>query len=329
MGQQNELNKINKRNYKKIIVFLVILNFVTIGFFVYKNRPSALRNTINPYPLIDLSRSFVSQEHYLVNIQLLREKMRAMVDEFGADSVSIYIEYLNTGGNISINPNLYIWPASLTKLPLAIAVIKKIENGEWDWQNELVIMPGDNNDKSGDVKNPLSEYPVGTRFTIEKLLDELLVNSDNTAYYVLLRNLHQDDLKEVIQALGVEALFTEEGRVSAKEYSRIFRSLFTASYLSRENSEKILEWLDASVFDEFLSRGVADNILFPHKYGIDDNLKAYSDSGIVYIPNRPYIISVMVQGDENKPYKEEKKRVALFMEKVSREVYEYFFKANY
>ncbi len=308
--------------FKFVILLLIITNFITGGFLIYEKFFKI--SFKDQYPLLDFSRNFIAQEHYIVNLQQLREKIREMANEFGNDSVSVYIEYLNTGANISINPDIYIWPASLTKVPLAMAVVKKIEKGEWEFYNELVLMPGDANDKSGDNTNLLSSYPIGTRFTIEKLLEELLVNSDNTAYYILLRNLHQDDLKAVIQEIGMEALFTQEGKISSKEYSRILRSLYTASFLSCENSEKILEWLGSSKFNGFLSKGIGENVLFAHKYGEEDQLRAYSDSGIVYISDRPYIISVMVQGDEDKSFEQEQERAAIFMENVSKEAYEYF-----
>lgn len=318
----------NRKVHFKIIIFLVILNIISLSFFLYKTNPKTIREIENPYPLVDFSRSFISQEHYIVNIQPLRESVREIAREFGEENVSVYIEFLNTGANIAINPDVYVWPASLTKVPLAMAVVKKIEKKEWEFHNELVLMPGDANDRSGDGENPLSEYPVGTRFTLQKLLEELLVNSDNTAYYILLRNLHQDDLKEVVQSLGMEALFSQEGKISSKEYSRILRSLYTASFLSRENSEKILELLAESPFDNFLAREIPGDIVFPHKYGVEDQERAYSDSGIVYIPKRPYIISVMVQGDPSGFYRDEQEKAGLFMSEISKEAYQYFLTAQ-
>jgi len=314
---------VREKKYYYIIAVLLIVNMVTAGFLYYRTRPDSLRHIENPHPFIDFSRNFIAQEHYLTTINPLRETIKSMANEYHGKT-SIYIEYLNTGANISVNPEMYVWPASLTKVPLAMAVMNKIEDGDWELYSELVLMPGDSNSRSGDITDPLSEFPVGTSFTIEKLLEELLVHSDNTAYYILLRNLHQDDLKEVIQALGMEALFSEEGKISAKEYSRILRALYAASFLSREHSEMILEWLAQSSFHEFLSAGMPTDVIFAHKYGIDDSLNAYADSGIVYIPNRPYIISVMVQGDPNVSYQQEKKNAAAFMASVSKTVYEYF-----
>lgn len=251
-----------------------------------------------------------------------------MVTSYERGKVSIYIEYLNTGANISINPDVYIWPASLTKVPLALAVAKKIEKEEWEYHNELVLMRGDANQYSGDSENPLSEYPIGTRFTIETLLKELLVNSDNTAYYILLRNLHEDDLKEVVDSLGMDQLFAPDGRISTKEYTRILRALYTASFLNRENSQKVLTWLTEAQFHSFLSAGLPEDVLFAHKYGEDDKLRAYSDSGIVYLENRPYIIAVMMQSDGSEPYEEAQEHAAVFMKTVSAEVFQFFSSAK-
>lgn len=325
---KNSTQSSQKKDKKTLIItviagFLLVSNIVSV-FIFFSINSHRVERFIAQFPFIDPSRHLISQNDYIVNIQPLREKVRKMASEFEGGSVSIYIEFLNTGANISINQDNYILPASLTKVPLALAVMKKIEHGEWSLDSELVLMPGDANAFSGDGEDPLSEFPVGTRFTVDTLLQELLINSDNTAYYILLRNLHQDDLKLVIQAIGLENLFTQDGKISAKEYSRLLRSLYTASFLTRVNSQYILSTLDNATFAQFLKSGVPEEIPFPHKYGEDDSVRVYSDSGIVYVPNRPFIISVMVQADPTQPYESEQERVALFMQEIARESYEFF-----
>ena len=326
MNNASDLDKAKQKNriYLIIAALGITAGVFFAGLFFWSQRPSAIQSFENPYPLIDPARSFIAQENYITTLQPLREKLRAMAGEFDSDSVSVYVEFLNTGANISINSDNYIWPASLAKIPLALAVMKKVESGDWKLSNELVLLPGDKNTESGDAENPLDEYPTGTRFTIETLLKELLVNSDNTAFFILGRNLHDDEIKQVVDGLGLEELFSAEGRVSAKEYSRLFRALYTASFLNREHSEMLLQWLDDSPFNEFLSRDIPESVPFPHKYGEKINLNVYADSGIVYIPNRPYIITVLVQGDETAPFEKEKARAAEFMRAVSRYAYNYF-----
>lgn len=327
MKSSNKSVKLPQHKKKNIYIYLAIFfcitNIVTILIF-FNISSHRVDRFISRFPLIDPSRHLISQSDYIVNIQPLRERVRELAAEFGNDSVSIYIESLNTGANIAINQNNYILPASLTKVPLALAVIKKIENGAWDFNSELVLMPGDANAFSGDKDNPLSEFPIGTRFTVDTLLQELLINSDNTAYYIFLRNLHQDDLRLVIEAIGLEQLFSQEGKISAKEYSRLLRALYTASFLNRDNSQYVLSALDKATFVEFLRSGVPDDVHFPHKYGENDTARVYSDSGIVYVPNRPFIISVMVQANPEQSYESEQARAASFMQTVARESYEFF-----
>lgn len=306
--------------YKISIVFLIVV-FFGIIFFIRGHTPTI---TNNPYPLIDFARNFISQKDYIPNIQPIREKIKKMAQEFGNDNVSIYIEFLNTGANISINQDLYIWPASLSKLPFAIVVMKKVEDDIWSLDNELVLTSEDADGNSGDISNLLSDNKVGTRFTIEELLKATLVDSDNTAHNILLRNISKTELRDIIDAVGLERLFAPDGKVSAKEYSRLFRMLYTASYLDREHSQKILEYLNESTFGLFLKAGVPKEIIFPHKYGENIAYSVYADSGIVYLPNRPYLISVMVQGNPKEDPEKEEKRVATFITSVSKEVYDYF-----
>ncbi|MDQ5970688.1 MAG: beta-lactamase class [Patescibacteria group bacterium] len=308
------------RCYLIVIVFLIISNIFSIFWFIDAKNDLE----INEYKYIDIARNFIDQEDFIVNLQPIRDKVNQMSKDFGEDKVSIYLEFLNTGANISVNKENYIWPASLTKLPVAMATMKKVEDGEWQLNNELVLMSGDANIDSGNIDSMLAKNPVGTRFTIEHLLKELLTNSDNTAYNILMRNLSADELNQVKNELGIEVLFDESGRMSAKEYSRIFRALYTSSFLKRVNSEMIMSWLDESQFNDFLAKNIDPSIPFPHKYGENLLLNVYADSGIVYLEDRPYMITVMVQGASEQPVAEAKNQATSFMQDISQEVYTYF-----
>lgn len=302
---------------------LLLVAACLVWIFVERSRDVRFEN---PYPLIDISRNFIPQEHFLTTIQPIREKVTELAGTFEKEGfeVSIYLEYLNTGANISYNPQTRIFPASLTKLPLALAVMKKVERGDWNLQNELILTHGDKDPTSGKAGELLSEYPIGTRFTIERLLEALLTHSDNTAFLILRRNLHEDDLNHVYSDLGLSDLFSDDGRMSAKEYSRLFRALYISSFLKREHSERILEMLDASPFSDFLAGPIPEGTPFPHKYGENIELLVYSDSGIVYIPNRPYLLTVMVQAPPGMPPEFSRERAERFMQEISTSAYTYF-----
>lgn len=305
------------KQYRIWIIVLVVLLIATNVFGVYYAMDEIKNSKVNPYPLVDPARQYIRQEDMVVNIQPLREYLNGIVAKHGVTSMSVYFEMLNTGGNISINQDLHIWPASLVKLPLAMAVIKKVEKEEWKWQNELVLMPEDAEEHSGQLYN----RQIGSTFTIEELVRELLVNSDNTAYQILSRNITESEMQEVVNETGLELLLDEEGKFSAKEYTRLLRALYTSSFLKRTNSEKVLEYLNQSPFKEFLSQGLPADVKFSHKYGENKELDVFSDAGIVYAGNRPYAIAVMIQ--ERGDPEQAKERVKKIMKEVSEYTYNY------
>lgn len=291
----------------------MISNMITLKASISNN---SLDKAQNNYPLIDIARSWIPQTDFIVNMQPLRDKLRQMVEEEGQEKVSIYVEYLNTGANISINQEARYFPASLIKMPAAVAAAKKIQDGQWSWDSELVLLKEDVDPDFGEMYKD----PIGTRYSIGKLLENLLTKSDNTAYLILLRNVGKGGLEDFLISTGLEGLFDEDLNVTAREYTRIFRSLYSASYLNREYSQIILDMLSKATNGLYLDKGLPDDAAFAHKFGENAEINTFADSGIVYLPNRPYLVTVMYKGDGS----ESKKQVDDFFENVGREVYEYF-----
>lgn len=301
---------------------LVIANIVLLsglGYWAFRMGTSepVVEKHSKDYPLIDPSRSFIAQKDFLVNLQPLREKLAPIYKEFGEKNISLYIEFMNTGANISYNPDARMYPASLIKMPVAIAAAKKVETGEWRWDSELVLMERDIDDRFGD----LAKEPIGTRLTIERLLKLLLVDSDNTAFNILLRNLGRGAIEQYLTDTGLMELFDANQNVTAREYTRIFRSLYTSSYLTRELSQKILSLLD-STEHTYLARPIGGKVPFPHKFGTNLELNVFADAGILYIKNRPVIMTVFYKGEA----KDSAERIDEFFSRVATVTYEYFAK---
>lgn len=122
----------------------------------------------------------------------------------------------------------------------------------------------------------------------------MLLNSDNTAYRILYRNMSFDDLQDVLIKLGLEDLLNEEGKISSKEYTRLIRALYNSTYLDEQYSQFILDILSRTSYDHYLGQGIPDTVMFAHKIGENIDEKVISDSGVVYIKGRPYLISAMI-----------------------------------
>ncbi len=319
-----QAEKPNHLRYWQIatVVLFVALCGATLHSYVLAPRERTAAEFRAEYPLIDPARNFISQEHFLSTIQPLRERVHAVVDEEAKKGmhVSVYIEFLNTGANISTNPSERFWPASLAKVPLAMAVMGTIESGIWTLDQVLTLEESD----KAEISSTIHANPVGTKFTVRELLEALLMHSDNTAYYILGRNVPVSEVGAVREGIGLEQLFDEDGEVTAREYSRIFRSLYTASYLNRQNSQFLLDLLNRAAFTDFLRNPVPGEIPFPHKFGMGPSQNTYSDSGIVYVENRPYLITVLVKVDASMDKVTERREAARIMKAISNMSFEYF-----
>ncbi len=304
-----------------IYIFLIIVLFFCNIVFVYlwykHSQISKQFHEAEKYSLVDFSRNFIESKHFFSTINPVRDGMKELVEKYEAEGheIGVYFEFLNTGANVSINQDKRFWPASLSKMPTVFAVMKKIENDEWKLNNELVLFAEDQDSRFGELyrKTP------GTRLTIEELIKETLISSDNTAHKILVRNLSSDDYTKIFEALGMEDLFNKDYNITAKEYSRIFRALYTSSYLSRENSQMLLRWLTQTNFNHLLGAGLPEDIIFSHKIGEEYNESVFLDSGIFYVPNRPCLITVMIKVKPEGSVDDAKK----IMSELSKIAYEY------
>lgn len=292
-----------KYKWLLIVIFLVSIsiNFYLFFFSVSDNHSDNSQE--NVYPL--LSRRIFGQNtnDLIINFVPLRKAIKDYVYNQKGD-VGVYFEYLPSGISIGANDTTEIKLASLSKVPLAMSVMKKIENKKLSLDDKLTIKKEELDKGFGN----LWEKGEGATFTVKELLEYSLKSSDNTAYNVLFDALTAEEVMDVYDNLDVEV--NSKGTVpivSPKSYSSIFRSLYLSSYLSNENSNFILDILANSNFKDKIPAGVPSNITVAHKIGVYDlsevDGKVYSDCGIVYFPKRPYTLCIFVKNSDDEAKK--------------------------
>ena len=306
--QEKQTNRSHQR-YILIIVFFLVLGATNAGTYFFSQQSEKVA-TSSSLSLLNPIRSFIDQKDLIINLQPLRDYLN---EKYGTDSnVSIYFEYLPTGANIALQKDAEFYPASLLKVPVAMAVARKIERGDWKWTNELVLMSTDKNDEFG----TLYKKPTNSTYTIEELVRRSLADSDNTAHFMLDRNLDIEEMKDVYDHMGLEGFLETEGTLSAKKYSIMFRALYSSSFLTEKNSQKLLLSLSQSPFNAYIQSALPEDIVFAHKIGIDTAKKVYLDSGIVYAKSRPYILTIMTKNKDEEIAQK-------IMADVSEKVYNY------
>lgn len=227
--------------------------------------------------------------------------------EGNAKEIAIYFRDLEDGPILGIDESAEFSPASLLKLPLSIALMNIAEDEEGFLERQLLykqIAP-----TPTQTFIPTVSVEEGKAYSIETLLFNTLVYSDNISYEILLEylaGLPDGPLKinRVFQELGIIDPRNEvENTLTVRGYASLFRLLYNVSYLNAENSEKILSWLTQSDFDIGLEAGVPKEVPVAHKFGErliqgTTNIKQLHDCGIVYYPGNPYVICVMTRGND-------------------------------
>ncbi len=124
----------------------------------------------------------------------LKEQI-ALVDEAMPGSLGVYIKNLGDGKALSYNSEYDWYFASTTKIPLAIAILQRVENNELSLDDELILRESDYVDGNGDIK----WQKPGTKYTIATLIEKSLQDSDNISTDMLIRLIGEEELNKQIQ----------------------------------------------------------------------------------------------------------------------------------
>jgi len=210
---------------------------------------------------------------------------------------------MNNGPWFGIHEKEYFSPASLIKVPLMMAYLKKAESDPSLLSKEIFnTLPYDSR-----VQNiqPRVTLVVNQKYTVKQLIEQMIIYSDDISYKLLNDQMTGEEIVQVYKDLGVDisrATANPNGNiVTVKAYASFFRILFNASYLNPEMSEYALKVLGQIEFKDGLVAGLPKDIIVAHKFGerqyLDTGLKQLHDCGIVYLPGKPYLLCVMTRGN--------------------------------
>ncbi len=82
-----------------------------------------------------------------------------------------------------------------------------------------------------------------------------------------------------------------------------------------------MEFLNESKFNNFLASGIPEDVVFAHKYGENAIEYIFADTGIVYVPGKPYMLTVIIKGKDVSP--ETISWAIELMKDISTKAYEY------
>lgn len=278
-----------------VIILAVLINSYSNNIKIEKQLQGTKLLSPRIYSGLLEPKSFM-----IVNFAPLKQNLQFYITENNLNA-SIYVENLRNGAFMGINERTGFFPTSLNKLPVAILIMKKIEEGELSFDSRLQIRDSDRTDTAGELyKTKEKELPL--RFVLEKMLTE----SDNTALRILLRYVNLDDLQLLLDYYGIDiTLYNQKDKeknnlISPKSMSNLFSSLYFSTVLEPENSEYILSLLTQTIFDIKKIAKIPDEITVAHKFGENyyANNNFFHDCGIIYIKDSRIFYCIMTKNLE-------------------------------
>jgi beta-lactamase class A len=209
--------------------------------------------------------------------------------------VAVHFRDLNAGPWFGINNLDQFSPSSLLKVPVMMAYYKEAEVDPSILDKEIVY---DKDPVGLTAENFSTKYPLqkGT-YTVEQLIEHMIINSDNVALLLLENNISNDKINQVTIDLGIAT--DQDLSLSVTDYSTLLRVLYYSTYLNANYSEKSLELLSKAEFTQGLTAMLPKSVVVAHKFGersLTDGENQLHDCGIVYYPKHPYLICIMTKG---------------------------------
>jgi len=289
------------KNKILIPILLVLLASLGLNFFLWqKNNLPEEQLSTNEYTFVNpLSKNHIDnntqEEKFILHYQDLRPLIEKEIKKnTDMENIGFFLQDVKTGAWLGINEREGFIPASLLKVPIMMAILKKVENDEIDFKQEIEIQKEDFDENAGD----LYQQKVGTKINIWNLLEKMILSSDNTAKNILKRQLSIEELNAPFAHVGITNPYQNDNAITVtpRGYSRFFKALYLSTFLKPQLSEKALSLATDTVMESLISAGIPPEIQVAHKYG--ERPDGLHDCGVVYHPQNPYFICVMSRNVE-------------------------------
>ncbi|SJZ70221.1 beta-lactamase class A [Pilibacter termitis] len=213
---------------------------------------------------------------------------QALQKEKNAHEEKLAIAYIDkaTGQVIEVNGESQFFAASTIKIPIAMRIADLIEEKKISWATEIVETEEDYEEGTGVIAGDGRE-----KYTIEELVRDSIVYSDNIAKNMLIRQItpsYKETVKNIYQRYLPNNVTSGENSFSALQLAKILDNL--SSERDRNASyEKIYQYMKQTIYHERLETSETKGKV-AHKIG--SNGSYFHDIGI-FEGNYPYVLVVM------------------------------------
>lgn len=243
--------------------------------------------------------------------ELLAKKKAAWLDlkkllareaaDFKGEAAMV-VKDLKLGWEISLNKDKLFPAASLVKIPIMAACFYAQAEGKLSLRDKLALKASAKTPGSGILKN----MPAGSSLSVERLIELMITESDNTASNMLIDLLGRDYLNAFFKREGLKNTNLArkmmdfryrrkgvENYTTAYDISLLLERIYRGEFLNRPVSDKCLAMLLRQRLKDRIPRKLPRDTPVAHKTGLERNV--CHDAGIVFTPGGHFLICVLTK----------------------------------
>ena len=250
--------------------------------------------------------------------QKLTDELKSIVQELELDKIfdvgedvteqiSLAVIYIDgkTAKFSGVNPDNFIYPASVYKMYVAAEVLSQISQGKYSLSTEYVVKSPNDVDKGKEIfSDPRPLLKDGDTVTINYLLDLMITRSDNSAANCLIDLARRENINDLMHRYNwfgsevtrkfLKRKFEDAGYDTIRGTETCAMHAADFLYLIQTNqlvnpwvSMQMRTYLGRQLDDTKLSKGLPPNAMFYHKTGWysywTNDVGIVDDGGLVYI----------------------------------------------
>jgi beta-lactamase class A len=243
-----------------------------------------------------------SSETDVVHLWELKQYARIKAVDDALDGVlGVATIDLSSGRIFAYNADAVFPTASSIKIPIMIQIFRDERAGKFSFNDKATLGGKDNvGGSTGPLQNALDKGPV--TLTIRELLEDMIQYSDNSATNKLIDLVGMDRVNALIRELGLQqtrlrrkmmdiaaATRGDENVSTPLEMARLVKALYDNKAADPRSCQEMLAIMKK--VNAYMRPAIPANIEVASKPGDLDGVR--TETGLVYLPKRPFIVSVM------------------------------------
>jgi beta-lactamase class A len=237
----------------------------------------------------------------------------------------VYVRDVKGGWGYGVRPDETFFSASVIKVPVMVAVYRKVDEGELSFSQMVEIQADDWASGAGWLQ---WEQP-GTKQTVGDLLYLMMGQSDNVATNTLVRLVGgRDHVNEVARSLGAKntMLYQKvsseravvpslDNRTTPRDMATMMGKISTGEAASDASCKDMIALMYQNELDWWLDAGLPANVWAANKAGW--LYEVFNEAGFVEDGDHPYVVAILSKYGPQNP-----DQGRLLIEKISRTVWE-------